>query len=135
MASVNRMTIIGNLGSDPEMRFTPSGRPVTSFRVATNWKYTTADGERKEETEWFNVVCWSQLAEQCNRFLTKGRLVFVEGRLRMNTWEGQDGQTRARNEIVADRVKFLDRQGQAAAPETKADEGETGEFSPDDIPF
>ena len=135
MASVNRMTIIGNLGSDPEMRFTPSGRPVTSFRVATNWKYTTADGERKEETEWFNVVCWSQLAEQCNRFLTKGRLVFVEGRLRMNTWEGQDGQTRARNEIVADRVKFLDRQGQAAAPETKTDEGETGEFSPDDIPF
>ena len=135
MASVNRMTIIGNLGSDPEMRFTLSGRPVTSFRVATNWKYTTADGERKEETEWFNVVCWSQLAEQCNRFLTKGRLVFVEGRLRMNTWEGQDGQTRARNEIVADRVKFLDRQGQAAAPETKTDEGETGEFSPDDIPF
>ena len=145
MVSVNRMTIIGNLGSDPEMRFTPSGKPVTSFRVATNWKYTAADGERREETEWFNVVCWSQLAEQCNRFLTKGRLVFVEGRLRMNTWEGQDGQTRARNEIVADRVKFLDRQGQAAAgearppegasAETRPTEGESGEFSPEDIPF
>ena len=142
MVSVNRMTIIGNLGSDPEMRFTPSGRPVTSFRVATNWRYTAPDGERREETEWFNVVCWSQLAEQCNRFLTKGRLVFVEGRLRMHTWEGQDGQRRARNEIVADRVKFLDRQGQAATTETKTDDGEmktddgeTGDFSPEDIPF
>ena len=135
MVSVNRMTIIGNLGSDPEMRFTPSGRPVTSFRVATNWRYTKPDGERQEETEWFNVVCWSQLAEQCNRFLTKGRLVFVEGRLRMRTWDGQDGQKHARNEIVADRVKFLDRQGQAAVGDAKAPDAETGEFSPDDIPF
>ena len=135
MVSVNRMTIIGNLGSDPEMRFTPSGRPVTSFRVATNWRYTTPDGERREETEWFNIVCWSKLAEQCNQFLTKGRLVYVEGRLRMRTWEGQDGQKRARNEIVADRVKFLDRQGVAAAPDGKPDEGDAGEFSPEDIPF
>jgi len=137
MVSVNRMTVIGNLGSDPEMRFTPNGRPVTSFRVATNWRYTTADGERREETEWFNIVCWSKLAEQCNQFLTKGRLVYVEGRLRMHTWEGQDGQKRARNEIVADRVKFLDRQGQVVPSEAKTTEGESdiGDFSPDDIPF
>ena len=110
MVSVNRITIIGNLGNEPEMRFTPSGRPVTSFRVATNWRYTTPEGERKEETEWFTVVAWGKLAEQCNQFLTKGRLVYVEGRLRIRSWEGQDGQRRARNEIVADRVKFLDRQ-------------------------
>ncbi len=135
MVSVNRMTIIGNLGSDPEMRFTPNGRPVTSFRVATNWRYTTAEGERREETEWFNIVCWSRLAEQCNQFLAKGRLVYVEGRLRMHTWEGQDGQMRARNEIVADRVKFLDRQGQAVSPEAKAGENDIGEFAPEDIPF
>lgn len=135
MVSVNRMTIIGNLGSEPEMRFTPNGRPVTSFRVATNWRYTTSDGERREETEWFNIVCWSKLAEQCNQFLTKGRLVYVEGRLRMRTWEGQDGQTRARNEIVADRVKFLDRQSTATAPPDKAEESDTGEFVPEDIPF
>lgn len=135
MVSVNKMTIIGNLGSEPEMRFTPSGRPVTSFRVATNWRYTTPEGERKEETEWFNVVCWSKLAEQCNQFLTKGRLVYVEGRLRMRTWEGQDGQMRARNEIVADRVNFLDRQGAGSAAEPKSEEAETGDFSPDDIPF
>lgn len=135
MVSVNKMTIIGNLGNDPEMRYTPSGRPVTSFRVATNWRYTTPDGERREETEWFNIVAWGKLAEQCNQFLTKGRLVYVEGRLRMRTWDGQDGQRRSRNEIIADRVKFLDRQGAAPPADTKIDEGETGELEPDDIPF
>jgi single-strand DNA-binding protein len=136
MVSINRMTIIGNLGSEPEMRFTPSGRPVTSFRIATNWRYTTAEGERKEETEWFSVVAWGKLAEQCNQFLTKGRLVYVEGRLRLRTWDGQDGQKRARNEIIADRVKFLDRQGAPATGEGKPEEAEQpGEVEPDDIPF
>ena len=135
MVSVNRITVIGNLGNEPEMRFTPSGRPVTSFRVATNWRYTTPEGERKEETEWFSVVAWGRLAEQCNQFLTKGRLVYVEGRLRLRTWDGQDGQRRARNEIVADRVKFLDRQAAIIAAENKTDESETGEIEPDDIPF
>lgn len=134
MVSVNRMTIIGNLGSEPEMRFTPSGRPVTSFRVATNWRYTTPEGERREETEWFNIVCWSKLAEQCNQFLSKGRLVYVEGRLRMRTWEGQDGQRRARNEIVADRVKFLDRQAPSAQTE-RTEDADDAEIAPDDIPF
>jgi single-strand DNA-binding protein len=135
MVSVNRITIIGNLGNEPEMRFTPSGRPVTSFRVATNWRYTTPEGERREETEWFSVVAWGRLAEQCNQFLTKGRLVYVEGRLRLRTWDGQDGQRRARNEIVADRVKFLDRQAAAANAVNKTDESEAGEIEPDDIPF
>jgi single-strand DNA-binding protein len=144
MVSVNKITVIGNLGNEPEMRFTPSGRPVTSFRVATNWRYTTPEGERREETEWFTVVAWGRLAEQCNQFLTKGRLVYVEGRLRMRTWEGQDGQRRARNEIVADRVKFLDRQPAGMATENrpegkiegKTEEGaEPGDIEPDDLPF
>ena len=135
MVSVNRITIIGNLGNEPEMRFTPSGRPVTSFRVATNWRYTTPEGERKEETEWFSIVAWGRLAEQCNQFLTKGRLVYVEGRLRLRTWDGQDGQRRARNEIVADRVKFLDRQAAVMTVENKPEESETGEIEPEDIPF
>ena len=135
MVSVNRMIIIGNLGSEPEMRFTPSGRPVTSFSVATNRRYTTAEGERKEETEWFTVVTWGRLAEQCNQFLTKGRLVYVEGRLRTHTWESQDGQRRYRNEIVADRVSFLDRQAVTALPEEKVGEGKIGELEPEDIPF
>ena len=137
MASVNKLIAIGNVGSEPEMRFTPNGRPVTSFSVATNWKYTTADGERKEETEWFTVVSWGKLAEQCNQFLTKSRLVYVEGRLRTHTWEGQDGQRRYRNEIVADRVSFLDRQAVAPLPEPeeKAEESGVSKLEPEDIPF
>jgi single-strand DNA-binding protein len=135
MVSINRITIIGNLGSEPEMRFTPNGRPATSFRVATNWRYTTPEGERKEETEWFSVVTWGKLAEQCNQFLNKGRLVYVEGRLRLRIWEGQDGQKRAKNEIVADRVKFLDRQPISVTGETKVEEGEIGDIEPEDIPF
>ncbi|MBA7708063.1 Single-stranded DNA-binding protein [subsurface metagenome] len=150
MASLNKVMIIGNVGSDPEMRFTPNGNPVTSFRVATNWMYTTADGERKQETEWFTVVAWNKLAEQCNQFLTKGRLVYAEGRLRTHTWESQDGQKHYRTEIVANRVTFLDRQALASLPEEKVEEtgagetgagetgaGETGagEIEPEDIPF
>jgi single-strand DNA-binding protein len=135
MVSVNRIIIIGNLGSEPEMRFTPNGKPVTSFSVATNRRYTTSEGERKEETEWFTVVTWGRLAEQCNQYLTKGRLVYVEGRLRTHTWEGQDGQKRYRNEIVADRVSFLDRQAVAPLHGEKAVEGGIDEVEPEDIPF
>ncbi|MFC1977660.1 single-stranded DNA-binding protein [Chloroflexota bacterium] len=135
MVSVNKMIVIGNLGSEPEMRFTPNGRPVTSFSVATNWRYTTAEGERREETEWFTVVAWGRLAEQCNQFLTKGRLAYVEGRLRTHTWEGQDGQKRSRNEIVANRVSFLDRQTAASLPGGRVEEGEIDELDPEDIPF
>ena len=136
MPSLNKVTIIGNVGNDPEMRFTPNGKPVTSFSVATNWVYTTPEGERKQETEWFNVVVWNRLAEQCNQFLTKGRLVYVEGRLRSHTWESQDGEKRFRNEIVADKVTFLDRQQAATAlPEEGTEEAEGGELNPEDIPF
>lgn len=136
MVSVNKMIIIGNLGSEPEMRFTPNGRPVTSFNVATNWRYTTGDGERREETEWFSVITWGRLAEQCNQFLTKGRLVYIEGRLRSRTWESQDKQRHHRNEIVASRVSFLDRQALAPLPEDKPGEGGPGEeLAPEDIPF
>ena len=109
MAGLNKMLVIGNVGTDPDMRYTPNGNPVTSFRLATGRTYTTSGGERREETEWFTVVSWNQLAEQCNQFLTKGRRVYVEGRLKSDTWTGNDGQTRFRNEIIANRVLFLDR--------------------------
>ena len=135
MPSLNKVTIIGNVGNEPEMRFTPNGKPVTSFTVATNRVYTTPEGERREETEWFTVVSWGKLAEQCNQFLTKGRLVYVEGRLRTHTWEGQDGQKRFRNEIVANRVRFLDRQAVAPLPEGSVEEVGSGELEPEDIPF
>jgi len=135
MASLNKVMIIGNVGGEPEMRFTPSGNPVTSFRMATNHIYTTPDGERKQETEWFTVVAWGRLAEQCNQFLTKGRLVYAEGRLRTRSWESQDGQKHYRTEVIANRVTFLDRQAAAALPEDKGGEAEVSEIEPEDIPF
>jgi len=135
MASLNKVMIIGNLGSEPEMRFTPNGNPVTSFRVATNRVFTTPDGERKEETEWFTLVAWGKLAEQCNQYLAKGKLVYAEGRLHTRSWEGQDGQKRYRTEVIARRVTFLDRQATAVLPEDRVDEAHVGELGADDFPF
>src|SRR5512135_3279695 len=135
MASLNKVMVIGNLGSDPEMRFTPNGNPVTSFRVATNRVYTTAEGEKKQETEWFTVVTWNKLAEQCNQFLTKGRLIYIEGRLRTHSWDGQDGQKHFRNEIVASRVSFLDRQALNSLPEEKVGEAVPEMAEAEDIPM
>lgn len=131
MASLNKVLLIGNVGTEPEMRFTPNGKPVTSFRIATNRVFTASDGERKRETEWFTVVTWSKLAESCNQFLTKGQRVYVEGRLRTRTWEGQDGQKRSQVEVVADRVLFLDRRALATLPAEMAE----GEVEPEDLPF
>jgi len=133
MASLNKVMIIGNLGSEPEMRFTPNGNPVTTFRVATNRRYTTSDGERREETEWFTVVTWNRLAEQCNQFLTKGRLVYTEGRLRSHTWLAQDGQRHYRNEIIANRVSFLNRQATNPLPSSGEDDIEVSDLEPDEI--
>ncbi len=132
MVSLNRVMLIGNLGSEPEMRFTPNGNPVTTFRVATNRSFSTPDGERKEETEWFTVVAWGKLAEQCNQFLAKGKLVYTEGRLHTRTWEGQDGQKRYRTEVIANRVTFLDRQIAAPVPEDKVDDS-LADWEPEDI--
>jgi len=106
---MNKIIVIGNLGKDPEMRYTPNGQAVTSFSVASNRKYTTASGERKEETEWFNVSAWGKLGETCNQWLTKGSQVYVEGRLHSRSYEGRDGQTRFVNEINLTDVQFLGR--------------------------
>src|SRR4030043_371491 len=117
MVGVNKIIIIGNVGTDPEMRFTPNGNPVTSFRIATSRTYNAPDGERKQETEWFDVVTWNRLAENCNQFLTKGQRAYVEGRLRTRSWEGQDGQKHWRTEIIANRLSFLDKRGSAPIAE------------------
>jgi len=136
MVSLNRVMLIGNVGTDPEMRFTPSGNPVTSFRVATSRVYTTSEGERRQETEWFTVVAWKKQAESCNQFLTKGQRVYVEGSLRTRSWEGRDGQKRVTAEVIANRVLFLDRQAVAPLPgeEAPVEAGEE-EVGPDDLPF
>ena len=135
MANLNKVMIIGNVGTDPEMRFTPNGNPVTSFRMATSRIFTTSEGERKQETEWFTVVTWNKLAESCNQFLTKGKRAYVEGRLRTRSWEGQDGQRRSRVEIVADRVLFLDRQAVAPLPESEEAGAAGGEVEAEELPF
>ncbi len=138
MAGLNKVMIIGNLGADPEMRYTADGNALTSFRVAANRTYTTPDGERRDETEWFSVVAWRKLAEQCSQFLQKGRRVYVEGRLRTRSWDAPDGQKRYRTEVVADRVLFLDRPGGAPLPEDQegmeAPEPVRAE-TPEEIPF
>ncbi len=107
--TMNKILVIGNLGRDPEMRYTPNGQSVTSFSVASNRKYTTAAGEQREETEWFNVSAWGRHAELCNQYLTKGQQVYVEGRLHSRTYETRDGQTRFVNEINLTDVQFLSR--------------------------
>ncbi len=128
------------------MRFTPNGKPVTSFTVATNWVYTTPEGERKQETEWFNVVAWNRLAEQCNQFLGKGRLVYAEGRIHTRSWEGQDGQQHSRMEVIANRVIFLDRRSTGSLPEDRVVEDTSpadrvvedtspADLEPDDLQF
>lgn len=131
MVGLNKVMIIGNVGTDPEMRFTPNGNPVTSFRIATSRVYTTPEGERKQETEWFDVVTWNRLAETCNQFLAKGRRAYVEGRLRTRSWDGQDGLKHTRLEIIANRVIFLDKTTPASLPE----EGAASEGDTEDLPF
>ena len=120
MANLNRVEIIGNVGKDPEMRFTPAGKTVTSFSVAVNSKF----GET-ESTEWFSVVAWDKLAETCNQYLSKGQQVFVEGRLQTRSWEDKEGAKHYKTEIIASKVLFLGQRKQSV--ESDKDIEDTGE--------
>ena len=104
---LNKVMLIGNLGRDPEMRYTPSGKPVTSFSVASSRSWVSSDGERREETEWFNVVAWGNLAEICNQHLARGQQVYIEGRLQTRSWEDNNGQRHFRTEVVANEMIIL----------------------------
>ena len=132
---LNKVMVIGHLGRDPEMRYTPSGRPVTSFSVVTTRAWTSAEGERHEESEWFNVVAWGNLAEICNQYLTKGQQVYVEGRLQTRGWEDEQGKKHYRTELVASEMIVLGERrnniGAPTAPTTTDAPDESGE----DIPF
>lgn len=131
--TMNKISIIGNVGTEPEMRYTPNGVPVTSFRVATNRRWTSADGEKHEETEWFSVTAWNRLAEQSNQYVTKGMKVYVDGRLKSSPYISRDGEARAGNEISAFQVLFLDR-APPAADEAGAEAGaEAGDV--EDLPW
>jgi single-strand DNA-binding protein len=104
---LNKVLLIGHLGSDPEMRYTPSGRPVTSFSLATSRSWTSPEGERREETEWFNIVSWGNLAEICKQYLSKGQQIYIEGRLQTRGWEDETGKKHFRTEVVANEMIML----------------------------
>ena len=126
--------IVGNLGRDPEMRYTPSGVPVTSFSVAVNRRWTGQDGQQQEKTTWFRVTAWRKLAELCNEYLSKGQRVLVEGIVDASAWTGQDGQPRATLELTARNVRFL------GGPAASGDYGDStfhegAEVPEEEIPF
>lgn len=134
--TMNKMLIIGNLGSDPEMRYTPSGQAVTSFRVATNYRYNTAEGERRDETEWFTISAWGKLGELTNQYLSKGGKVYVEGRLKSRSYETRDGETRFVNEISATEVRFIDSTAaRGDEPPNKTEQEGEPPTDVDDLPF
>ena len=120
--SLNKVQLIGNVGRDPELRYLPGGEPVTTFSVATNRRWTGQDGQPHEQTEWHSVVAWRRLAEQCSEYLSKGRKVYVEGRLQTRTWtDATTGQTRSRTEVVADRMLLLDPRPTGTGADVAAD--------------
>jgi single-strand DNA-binding protein len=104
---LNKVLLIGRLGQDPEMRYTPSGRPLTKFQLAANRSWTTADGEKKSETEWFNIVAWGKLAEICNQYLKKGQLVYIEGRLHTRQWKDDQGANHSSVEVITQEMIML----------------------------
>lgn len=131
MRGINRITIMGNLGADPEMRFTPVGKAVTNFRVAVNRRWRDAEGQLQERVEWFRVVCWGRLAELANQYLERGAPVYIEGRLVTRSFEGNDGQTRYVSEVVASDLVLLPRGDRSPAAEEEKVEEEEG----DELPF
>ncbi len=128
---LNRVMIIGNLGRDPEMRYTPSGRPVTTFSVATSRSWNTSEGEKRIETEWFNVVAWSSLAEICKQHLTKGQQVYIEGRLQTRYWDDAEGTKHTSVEIVANEMIILGERRDTSESNTS----ETNTVEEDEFPF
>lgn len=148
MSGLNKAMIIGRLGADPEIRHTNSNRAVVQLRVATSERWKDKSGQQQEKTEWHSVVAWDKLAELCERYLSKGRQVFVEGKIQTRKWTAQDGTDRYKTEIVARTVQFLDGDGkdkkdggaapssQRSAPPSNTRNNDTGyDGFEDDVPF
>lgn len=140
MASVNKVILIGNLGADPELRYTASGTAIAKFSLATTESWSNKEGGREDRTEWHRVVAWGRLAEICGEYLSKGRSVYIEGKLRTRAWEDREGNKRYTTEIVAQTMQMLGPGGEkvpterelGAAPKDRTDEGV---FPEEDIPF
>ena len=124
MASVNKVILVGNLGADPELRYTNTGTPVANFRIATNDTWTDKNGEKQEKTEWHAIVAWGKLGEICGKYLKKGRPVYVEGRLQTRQWEDQQGNKRYTTEVVAQTMQMLGRPGEFAGESSGESAGE-----------
>lgn len=134
MAGVNKVILVGNLGADPEIRYTASGTAVAKFRIATTEKFVDKEGNRQERTEWHRVVAWRKLAEICGQYLSKGKQVYIEGKIRNDTWE-KDGVKQYSYEIVADTLQMLGSPGsRLQEPEPPFGQPEGG-APEDDIPF
>jgi single-strand DNA-binding protein len=135
---LNKVMIIGHLGRDPEMRYTPSGKPVTTFTVAVSRSWNSGDGERHSETEWFNIVAWGNLAETCKQYLSKGQQVYIDGRLQTRRWDDKEGVKHSSVEVVANEMIMLsDRResGHNASHETATPEETEAPATDNEFPF
>lgn len=146
--SVNKVILLGRLGQDPELKYTPGGAPVCNFSLATTESWTDKQGQKQERTEWHRVVVWGKLAELCNQYLAKGRQAFLEGRLQTRSWDDKDGNKRYTTEILASTVQFIggpsagatrdnvdSSYSQAPAPAAEYQVANDAHFAADDIPF
>jgi len=141
MASLNKVMLIGNLGKDPEVRFTASGQAVASFSLATSEKFKGKSGEMEERTEWHNITLWGKLAEIAGEYLSKGKTVYIEGRLQTRKWQDKSGNDRYTTDIVGDKMQMLSPKGErsggepSSAPKSGGSSYEEPPFQDDDIPF
>ncbi len=136
---VNKAILIGRLGADPEVRYTPDGTMVTNFRLATDLQWKDKNGEKLQRTEWHRIVTFGKLAEICSNYLSKGKLVFIEGRIQTRSWEDKEGVKRSTTEIIAGNMQMLETRGQARSQDTAAEDQPAAysglEQPPDDVPF
>jgi len=136
---VNKVILIGRLGADPEIRFTPDGTMVANLRLATDESYRNKDGEKVQKTEWHRIVAFRKLAEICQSYLSKGKQIYIEGRLQTRTWDDKDGIKRSTTEIIASNMRMLDSKGQGKTQEGWNDQGashpDSGSAPDDDVPF
>ena len=134
---VNKAILIGRLGKDPEVRYTPDGAMVTNFNLATDEQWKDKNGEKVQKTEWHRIVAFGKLAEICGNYLVKGKLIFVEGRIQTRSWEDKDGVKRFTTEIVASNMQMLDSRGQTKADGSSADAANSGAGNApeEDVPF
>ncbi len=133
---VNKVILVGNLGADPEIRYTPSGTAVANFRIATSETYTRKDGQKETKTEWHRIVAFNKLAEICGEYLAKGKQVYIEGKIQTRAWDDHDGNKKYTTEIIANQMQMLGSARDAAAAssgDASGDDAGTDEIPPSDI--